>query len=118
MTTPSSEAAHPMIAPLRRYWYLAILALSGFVTSFGAHIVATNLPAYAETVGVGAFVIGLLIGIYDFAELFAKPVAGFIADRRGMKLTLLVGLAIFILGSLLFLIALARSRTLMALQTS
>ena len=44
-----------------RYWYLSILALSGFVTSFGAHIVATNLPAYAETVGAGA-VIGGLIG--------------------------------------------------------
>lgn len=86
-----------------RYWYLLILALSGFVTSFGAHIVATNLPVYAEAVGVGAFVIGLLIGVYDFAELFAKPFAGFVADRRGMKLTLLVGLAIFIAGSLLFL---------------
>src|SRR5262245_14720089 len=88
--------------PARR-WYLAILALSGFVTSFGAHIVATNLPAYAATVGAGAFAIGLLIGVYDFAELFAKPLAGLIADRRGMKLTLLAGLAIFILGSLLFL---------------
>src|SRR5260370_20090207 len=87
-----------------RYWYLLILALCGFVTSFGAHIVATNLPAYAKTVGTGAFMIGLLIAVYDFAELFAKPVAGFIADRRGMKLTLLVGLAIFILGSLLFLV--------------
>ena len=38
-----------------RHWYLIILALSGFVTSFGAHIVATNLPAYAQVVGVGAF---------------------------------------------------------------
>jgi MFS family permease len=87
-----------------RAWYLSILALSGFVTSFGAHIVATNLPAYAETVGVGAFMIGLLIGVYDFAELFAKPIAGFIADRRGMKLTLLTGLGIFILGTLLYLV--------------
>src|SRR5262249_42872915 len=34
--------------------YLAILSLSGFVTSFGAHIVATNLPTYADTVGAGA----------------------------------------------------------------
>ncbi len=93
-----------MILPPSRYWYLIILALCGFVTSFGAHIVATNLPAYAQTVGVGAFMIGLLIGVYDFAELFAKPAAGFIADRRGMKLTLLVGLIIFILGSLLFLV--------------
>jgi len=103
MTTPSTQAPQSTIPQPRRYWYLCILALCGFVTSFGAHIVATNLPAYAETVGVGAFVIGLLIGVYDFAELFAKPVAGFIADRRGMKQTLLVGLAIFIMGSLLFL---------------
>jgi len=89
---------------VRKYLYLFVLALSGFVTSFGAHIVATNLPAYARAVGVGAFMIGLLIAVYDFAELFAKPAAGFIADKRGMKLTLLAGLTIFILGSLLFLV--------------
>ncbi len=64
---------------------------------------ATNLPPYAEAIGAGALVIGLLIAVYDFAELFAKPLAGFIADRRGMKLTLLAGLGIFIAGSLLFL---------------
>jgi MFS family permease len=87
-----------------RYWTLGILALSGFVTSFGAHIVATNLPSYAEVVGVGAFTIGLLIAVYDFAELFAKPVAGFVADRYGMKRMLLAGLAVFILGSALFLV--------------
>jgi MFS transporter, ACDE family, multidrug resistance protein len=99
-----SKTDQPVAVAPARYWYLIILALSGFVTSFGAHIVATNLPSYAETVGVGAFMIGLLIGVYDFAELFAKPFAGFVADRRGMKLTLLVGLGVFILGSLLFLV--------------
>ncbi len=83
---------------------LATLALSGFVTSFGAHVVATNLPTYAETVGAGAFTIGLLIAVYDFAELFAKPAAGVVADRRGMKRVLLIGLIVFIVGSLLFLI--------------
>jgi MFS transporter, ACDE family, multidrug resistance protein len=88
----------------RRYFYLAILAIAGFVTSFGAHIVATNLPSYAETVGVGALMIGLLIAVYDFAELFAKPLAGAIADRRGMKMTLLAGIVIFIAGSLLYLV--------------
>lgn len=88
---------------MKPYWHLFILALCGFVTSFGAHIVATNLPPYAEAIGAGALVIGLLIAVYDFAELFAKPLAGLIADRSGMKLTLLAGLAIFIAGSLLFL---------------
>jgi MFS family permease len=101
MTTTSPQSTIPLPG---RYWYLCILALCGFVTSFGAHIVATNLPAYAQAVGAGAFMIGLLIGVYDFAELFAKPIAGFIADRRGMKLTLLTGLGIFILGTLLFLV--------------
>ncbi len=94
----------PILNTQQRYRALLILALCGFVTSFGAHIVATNLPPYAQAIGVGAFVIGLLIAVYDFAELFAKPIAGFIADRSGMKLTLLVGLGIFILGSLLFLV--------------
>jgi MFS family permease len=88
---------------LMRYGVWFILALCGFVTSFGAHIVATNLPPYAQAIGAGAFVIGLLIAVYDFAELFAKPLAGFIADRRGMKLTLLAGLSMFVAGSLLFL---------------
>ena len=83
---------------------LLILALCGFVTSFGAHIVAVNLPSYAEAQHVGAFMIGLLIGVYDFAELFAKPVAGFLADRTGMKRTLIAGLAIFIVGSLIYLV--------------
>ncbi len=30
-----------------------ILGFVGFVTSFGAHIVAVNLPTYAEKVGIG-----------------------------------------------------------------
>ena len=72
------------------------------MTSFGAHIVATNLPSYAEAAHVGPFMIGLLIGVYDFAELFGKPTAGFIADRHGMKRTLLAGLVIFVVGSLLY----------------
>jgi MFS family permease len=48
--------------------------------------------------------IGLLIAAYDLAELFAKPFAGFVADRRGMKETLLVGLGVFIFGSFPFFI--------------
>lgn len=94
----------PELTASRRRLFLLVLALSGFVTSFGAHVVAVNLPDYAEKVGFGALMIGLLIAVYDFAELFAKPAAGFIADRRGMRITLKVGLVVFALGSLLFLV--------------
>lgn len=41
-----------------------ILGFVAFITSFGAHIVAVNLPVYAQTVGVGVAMIGLLIAAY------------------------------------------------------
>lgn len=84
-------------------WPIVILGFVAFVTSFGAHIVAVNLPAYATQVGVGVAMIGLLIAAYDAAEVVAKPVFGALADRRGMKQTMLAGLAVFILASLAYL---------------
>ena len=79
-----------------------ILGFLGFATSFGAHIVAVNLPFYAEKVGIGLTMIGLLIAVYDFAEIIAKPVFGGLADKRGMKKALYLGIIIFTLASLLY----------------
>lgn len=86
----------------RSLLYAAILGFVGFVTSFGAHIVAVNLPTYAAAVGVGLAMIGVLIAIYDFAEILAKPVFGALADKQGMKRTMLAGITVFTLASLLF----------------
>lgn len=65
---------------------------------------AVNLPTYAETVGVGVAVIGVLIAAYDFAEILAKPVFGAVADRQGMKRTMLAGIAVFTLASLIYVV--------------
>lgn len=81
---------------------LLILGLVGFVTSFGAHAVAVNLPTYARQVGVGTFAIGVLIAVYDFAEVIAKPLFGYLADKRRQVKTLWSGLALFSLASLAF----------------
>ena len=81
-----------------------ILGFVGFVTSFGAHIVAVNLPEYAKDVGIGIAMVGLLIAAYDFAEIIAKPVFGSIADQQGMNKTLLIGIGFFIGASLLYLV--------------
>jgi MFS transporter, ACDE family, multidrug resistance protein len=93
-TAKPSHAANPGLR------LALILGFVAFITSFGAHIVAVNLPVYAQTVGVGVAVIGLLIAAYDLAELVAKPVFGVIADRRGMKQTMLAGIVVFTLASL------------------
>lgn len=84
--------------------YAFILGFVGFVTSFGAHIVAVNLPFYAEKVGVGLAMIGLLIAVYDFAEIIAKPLFGGFADKKGMKKTMMAGIVLFILASLLYVV--------------
>jgi MFS family permease len=84
-------------------WPIIILGFVAFVTSFGAHVVAVNLPAYASQVGVGVAMIGLLIAAYDAAEVVAKPLFGALADRRGMKQTMLAGLALFVIASLAYL---------------
>lgn len=86
----------------KRWWVVLILGFIGFVTSFGAHIVAVNLPIYAEQIGVGVAIIGILIAAYDFAEIVAKPIFGALADRRGMKQTMLAGIALFTLASLAY----------------
>ena len=81
-----------------------ILGFVGFVTSFGAHIVAVNLPVYAQQVGVGVAMIGILIAAYDFAEIIAKPIFGAVADRQGMKRTMLLGIVFFTIASLTYLV--------------
>jgi len=85
-----------------RLIYAAILGFVGFVTSFGGHIVAVNLPVYAKQVGVGIAMIGLLIAVYDLAEIVGKPTFGAIADRAGMKKTMLLGIAVFVASSLAY----------------
>lgn len=86
-----------------KLWPIIILGFVAFVTSFGAHVVAVNLPTYAAQVGVGVAMIGLLIAAYDAAEVVAKPVFGALADRRGMRQTMLAGIALFVIASLAYL---------------
>lgn len=56
---------------------------------------ATDLPSYAEIVGVSGFTIGVLITVYEFAEVFAKPLDRMLADRRGTLIELIVYPAIY-----------------------
>lgn len=95
-----------MIEPPQRVgrFVLFILGVVAFVTSFGAHVVAVNLPVYVKQVGFGVAMIGVLIAVYDFAEIIAKPLFGHIADRAGLKRTMLLGIAVFALGSLAYFV--------------
>jgi MFS family permease len=78
---------------------LIVLSLTGFVTSFGAYIVAANLPSYSKETGAGLIVIGFLIALYDIAEIFVKPLGAVLSRKIGEWAVLRAGLVLFSLAS-------------------
>jgi len=77
---------------------------AGFVTAFGAHAVAANLGRYALGHHGSLWELGLLLGIYDGAEVVLKPAFGALADRTGAKPVMIGGLVLFAAASAAFVI--------------
>ncbi|TCC30650.1 MFS transporter [Kribbella sindirgiensis] len=75
------------------------LYAAGFTTAFGAHAVAANLGGSSADAVTSLLTLGLLLALYDGAEVLLKPVFGTIADRIGARPMLLFGLAGFAVAS-------------------
>ena len=80
----------------RRMWPLYA---AGFTTAFGAHSVAANLGAFSGGAVRSLMTLGLLLALYDGAEVLLKPVFGTLADRIGARPVLIAGLVGFSLAS-------------------
>src|SRR5262249_55721797 len=68
------------------------------------HAVAANLGRYALGHHGSLWELGLLLGIYDSAELVLKPVFGALTDRAGAKPVMIGGLVLFAAASAAFVI--------------
>lgn len=80
-----------------------ILPLSFIVASrfFGLFIVMPVLSAYAsEFTGASDILIGLLVGVYAIAQMIFQVPFGILSDKIGRKKSMLIGLIVFIFGSL------------------
>lgn len=75
------------------------LFLAGFTTAFGAHSVAAVLGS-AATPGAGLLALGVVLAVYDLAEVVLKPVFGALSDRIGPKPVIVGGLLGFAVASL------------------
>jgi MFS family permease len=71
------------------------LYAAGFVTAFGAFSVAAGLGATGEDIGLSLLRIGVLLALYDLAEVLLKPVFGSLSDRIGPKPVIVGGLIAF-----------------------
>lgn len=94
----------PEVVEHHRYQYWPLYA-AGFVTAFGAHSIAANLGTYGQQHQASLLTIGLLLAIYDCAEVVLKPVFGAIVDRVGARPVLIGGLIGFASASAAFVVA-------------
>ena len=73
--------------------------------AIGYGMVAPTLPFMARLTGAGEDQIGLLVGIYAAVGLIAAPWLGTLANRRGHRFIVLLGLACLTLASIGFTLA-------------
>ncbi|MCX2683182.1 MFS transporter [Campylobacter sp. MIT 21-1685] len=81
-----------------------VLSLSFIIGTrfFGLFIVLPVLSLYAlELQGANDFLVGLLLGVYALMQMIFQVPFGALSDTIGRKKTLLLGLIIFIIGSLI-----------------
>ncbi|ABG99055.1 possible tetracycline resistance protein (plasmid) [Rhodococcus jostii RHA1] len=97
MTDSNTEETHVR-------WRRWPLYAAGFTTAFGAHAVAANLAFDLEDLGSSLLYLGVLLALYDGAEVLLKPVFGTLADRIGARPVLLGGLIGFAAASAVFVI--------------
>ena len=101
MSTPEPAASIRISARGR----LLPLYAAGFVTAFGAHSIAASLGGYTHGQHASLLALGLLLAVYDGAEVALKPVFGSLADRVGARPVLLGGLLAFAAASAAFVLA-------------
>jgi DHA1 family multidrug resistance protein-like MFS transporter len=83
----------------RRLFIILNLSLvSGFVI-LGISIVSPVLPQYALSFSIPVALIGWVISAFALARMFMDVPAGFLADRFGRKINMMVGLILIILSS-------------------
>jgi hypothetical protein len=99
----TGDAPGPADAAPRRA--VVPLYAAGFVTAFGAHGIAANQGLYTHHEHASLLTLGVLLALYDGAEVVLNPVFGALTDQIGPRPVLLGGLLAFAVFSAAFVVA-------------
>ena len=90
------------------------LFLIVFVDMFGFGLILPLMPYIAESYGLNAFFIGLLLAVYPIGQVFGTPILGRLSDRYGRKPILFIS----VLGTFLSFIVLGLTNTIILIFAS
>ncbi|MFE2348611.1 MFS transporter [Kitasatospora cineracea] len=96
----SQPSVPPPVAPHPRRWViLAVVCLATLVVLLDNTVLNVAIPSLTEDLGAGTADIQWMINAYALVQSGLLLTAGSLSDRYGRKRALLVGLALFGLGS-------------------
>ena len=98
-TAPGLQSADPAIQA-RRWWILVVLCLSLLIVGIDGTIVNVALPSFVRELGASTSQLQWISDAYTLAFASLLLTAGSLGDRFGRRGCLLLGLAIFGVGSL------------------
>jgi len=84
----------------RVYLVPLIVACALFMENLDSTVLATSLPAIANSLGVNPLTLNLAITSYLLSLAVFIPISGWVADRFGARQVFRLAIAVFVLGSL------------------
>jgi MFS family permease len=81
------------------------IALISFATLLGTGIIVPLIPVYASTLGATGLQIGFVLAGYSITRALILPAIGRLSDQRGRKPFIVIGLVIYTVLSLAYIMA-------------
>lgn len=101
MTTTTAMPGQPIAKPS----FIALLIAVSAVSPLGINMYLPSMPGMARALGVDFTTIQLTLSLYLAAMALGQLMIGPLSDRFGRRPVLLIGLTVFIIGSLICLTA-------------
>ena len=93
------------------------LSIMGFLASFGMSLIPTFIPTYASERGVPYSKIAIILSVNAGVDLTAKLISGYIADRKWLRRTTILGFAALATGTMCHMSRLFTTFTLILTMT-